>query len=213
MTEKEELANDLTEVNLHTLKKEIMSVNEQEMNQEIESGFDINVDENMSGTSKMNDEMSTENELEKLKAEVEEWKDKYTRLIAEFDNYKKRSFKEKMETIQTAGREIIVSLLDVVDDTERAEKQMETAADLQALKEGTTLVFNKLKHTLQNKGLKAFDSKGEVFDVEKHEAVTEIPVQTEDMVGKVVDELQKGYYLNDKLIRHAKVVVGKGAEA
>jgi len=213
MTEKEELANDLTEVNLHTLKKEIMSVNEQEMNQEIESGFDINVDENMSGTSKMNDEMSTENELEKLKAEVEEWKDKYTRLIAEFDNYKKRSFKEKMETIQTAGREIIVSLLDVVDDTERAEKQMETAADLQGLKEGTTLVFNKLKHTLQNKGLKAFDSKGEVFDVEKHEAVTEIPVQTEDMVGKVVDELQKGYYLNDKLIRHAKVVVGKGAEA
>lgn len=198
---------------MHTLKKEIMSVNEQEMQQDIESGLDINVDENMSGTSKMNDEMSTDNELEKLKAEVEEWKDKYTRLIAEFDNYKKRSFKEKMETIQTAGREIIVSLLDVVDDTERAEKQMETAADLQALKEGTTLVFNKLKHTLQNKGLKAFESKGEVFDVEKHEAVTEIPVQTEDMVGKVVDELQKGYYLNDKLIRHAKVVVGKGADA
>jgi molecular chaperone GrpE len=190
-----------------------MSVNEQEMQQDIESGLDINVDENMSGTSKMNDEMSTDNELEKLKAEVEEWKDKYTRLIAEFDNYKKRSFKEKMETIQTAGREIIVSLLDVVDDTERAEKQMETAANLQALKEGTTLVFNKLKHTLQNKGLKAFESKGEVFDVEKHEAVTEIPVQTEDMVGKVVDELQKGYYLNDKLIRHAKVVVGKGADA
>lgn len=198
---------------MHTLKKEIMSVNEQEMQQDIESGLDINVDENMSGTSKMNDEMSTDNDLEKLKAEVEEWKDKYTRLIAEFDNYKKRSFKEKMETIQTAGREIIVSLLDVVDDTERAEKQMETAADLQALKEGTTLVFNKLKHTLQNKGLKAFESKGEVFDVEKHEAVTEIPVQTEDMVGKVVDELQKGYYLNDKLIRHAKVVVGKGADA
>lgn len=198
---------------MHTLKKEIMSVNEQEMQQDIESGLDINVDENMSGTSKMNDEMSTDNELEKLKAEVEEWKDKYTRLIAEFDNYKKRSFKEKMETIQTAGREIIVSLLDVVDDTERAEKQMETAANLQALKEGTTLVFNKLKHTLQNKGLKAFESKGEVFDVEKHEAVTEIPVQTEDMVGKVVDELQKGYYLNDKLIRHAKVVVGKGADA
>jgi molecular chaperone GrpE len=190
-----------------------MSVNEQEMQQDIESGLDINVDENMSGTSKMNDEMSTDNELERLKAEVEEWKDKYTRLIAEFDNYKKRSFREKMETIQTAGREIIVSLLDVVDDTERAEKQMETAADLQALKEGTTLVFNKLKHTLYNKGLKAFESKGEVFDVEKHEAVTEIPVQTEDMVGKVVDELQKGYYLNDKLIRHAKVVVGKGADA
>ncbi len=189
-----------------------MSVNENEMQPELEPVMDINTDENVSGTTRLTEEISTEDEIGKYQSEIAEWKDKYTRLIAEFDNYKKRSFKEKMETIQTAGREIIQSLLDVLDDTERAEKQLETATDLQALKEGSTLVFNKLKHTLHSKGLKSFESKGEAFDVEKHEAVTEIPAG-EDMAGKVVDELQKGYYLNDKLIRHAKVVVGKGSDA
>jgi molecular chaperone GrpE len=138
-----------------------------------------------------------------------EWKDKYMRLFAEFDNYKKRSFKEKMEVIQTGGKDVMMPLLDVMDDMSRAEKQLETASDIEAVKEGMMLVFNKLKHALQSKGLKAFDSIGEVFDVEKHEAVTEIPASSPEMEGKVMDELQKGYTLNDKLIRHAKVVVGK----
>ena len=104
-------------------------------------------------------------------------------------------------------------MLDVVDDMGRAEKQMDTATDIEAVKEGMKLVFNKLKTTLQQKGLKSFDSIGQEFDVEKHEAVTEIPAPTTDMEGKVIDELNKGYYLNDKLIRHAKVVVGKAPNA
>jgi molecular chaperone GrpE len=149
----------------------------------------------------------SESSEQKLEAQISEWKDKYMRLFAEFDNYKKRSFKEKMEVIQTGGKDVIVALLDVMDDAARAEKQIETATDIQAVKEGMLLVFNKLRNTLQSKGLKAFDSAGEEFDVEKHEAVTEIPMP--GMEGKVVDELHKGYTLNDKLIRHAKVVVGK----
>lgn len=190
-----------------------MSKQEKEPLQDIEPQIDINSDENMAGDSHLNDEMTTNDEQDKLQAEITEWKDKYTRLFAEFDNYKKRSFKEKMETIQTAGKDVIVSMLDVMDDSERAEKQMETATDIEAVKQGLNLVFGKLKSTLLSKGLKAFESKGEDFDVEKHEAVTEIPVEDEKLVGKVVDELQKGYYLNDKIIRYAKVVVGKSPNA
>ncbi|MBP6624174.1 MAG: nucleotide exchange factor GrpE [Chitinophagaceae bacterium] len=169
----------------------------------------LNADDNVAGTNVMNDEITTEDNLAKLQGEVDEWKDKYTRLFAEFDNFKKRSFKEKMELIQTGGKDVIMAMLDVLDDANRAEKQMETATDMQALKEGMMLVINKLKHSLQTKGLKPFDSIGEMFDVEKHEAVTEIPAPNPDMQGKVLDELNKGYTLNDKLIRHAKVVVGK----
>lgn len=187
-----------------------MSNNEKEPNLDQEPILDINSDESMAGNAHLNDEVSTEDETSKLQAQVEEWKDKYMRLFAEFDNFKKRSRKENIELIQTAGKDVIVSLLDVLDDSERAEKQMESAKDIEALKEGIRLVFNKLRNNLHQRGLKSFDSKGEAFDVEKHEAVTEIPA--EGMEGKVVDELQKGYHLNDKLIRHAKVVVGKSNE-
>ena len=161
----------------------------------------------------VNDEMSNEtpDEATNLQHEIAEWKDKYARLMADFDNFRKRSNKERIETIQTAGREVIVSMLEVLDDAERAEKQMAQSTDMEALKEGTQLVFNKLRTKLQQKGLKAFESKGELFDVEKHEALTEIVVP--GMEGKVVDEMEKGYLLNDKLIRHAKVVVGKSNDA
>ena len=177
-----------------------MSANEKEPIQEQDMTPNLNSDESMSEITQENDGVSTEDELTKLQAEVSEWKDKYMRLFAEFDNFKKRSRKENVELIQTAGK-------DVMDDSERAEKQLETAADIEAVKEGLKLVFNKLRNNLQHRGLKSFESKGEEFDVEKHEAVTEIPAA--GMEGKVVDELQKGYLLNDKLIRHAKVVVGK----
>jgi molecular chaperone GrpE len=153
------------------------------------------------------------NDIDKLELEVADWKDKYMRLFAEFDNYKKRSFKEKMEVIQTAGKDLMINLLEVIDDSERAEKQMETATDVESVKNGIKLIINKLNNTLSSKGLKSFDSIGEVFDVEKHEAITEIPAPTPDMIGKVIDQVVKGYTLNDKLIRHAKVVVGKGENA
>lgn len=148
-------------------------------------------------------------ETEKLKAELEEQKDKYIRLVAEFENYKRRTSKERVELIQTAGKEVIISLLEVLDDCDRAEKQLLESEEADQIKEGVLLVFNKLRKTLQNKGLKAMESINTEFDVEKHEAITEVPVADESMKGKVVDEIQKGYYLNDKLIRFAKVVVGK----
>ena len=147
-------------------------------------------------------------EIGHLKSDLHEQKDKYLRLLAEFDNYKRRSARENMEIRQTAGKEIIYSLLDVMDDCDRAEKQLQNTDDVVQIKEGVQLVFNKLRSTLQSKGLKAMDSIHTEFDVEKHEAITEIPVQ-EDKKGQVVDEIIKGYYLNDKLIRFAKVVVGK----
>jgi len=147
--------------------------------------------------------------LEKLQAEIEEQKDKYMRLFAEFDNYKRRNAKERIELIQTAGKEVITSLLDVLDDSERAEKQIQTSTDLEEIKKGIQLVFGKLRSILQAKGLKQMESIHTEFDVEKHEAITEIPAPADELKDKVLDEVQKGYYLNDKIIRFAKVVVGK----
>ena len=150
-----------------------------------------------------------DDEVEKLKAELEEQKDKYVRLFAEFDNYKRRSSKERIEFIQTAGKEVITSLLEVLDDCDRAESQMQETNDPEQIKEGVQLVFNKLRKTLQAKGPKAMESVNTDFDTEKHEAISEIHVDDKKQKGKVVAEIQKGYYLNDKLIRFAKVVVGK----
>jgi molecular chaperone GrpE len=150
-----------------------------------------------------------ENGVEKLHSELNEQKDKYIRLFAEFDNFKRRNAKERMELIQTAGKDVISALLDVLDDCDRAEKQMQTSEDLQQIREGIQLVFGKLRNTLQARGLKAMESIATDFDVEKHEAITEIPAPQPNLVDKVVDEVQKGYYLNDKIIRFAKVVVGK----
>jgi molecular chaperone GrpE len=170
---------------------------------------DINTDENLAGTSYLHDDVDEENEINKLKEELQQQKDKYLRLVAEFDNFKKRTARERIDLIQTAGKEIITSLLDTVDDADRAEKQFQNSDDIAQIKEGVKLVFNKLRTTLQNKGLKGMDSIHTDFDVEKHEAITEIPAPSDELKGKVVDDIQKGYYLNDKLIRHAKVVVGK----
>lgn len=147
-------------------------------------------------------------ELQKLQDEINELKDKNLRLVAEFDNFRKRTAKERIELISTAGKDVVQSLLDVVDDSNRALKQMEVDNDPANLKEGATLVFNKLQHILQQKGLKQMDCMGKDFDADLHEAITEIPAPTEDMKGKILDVVQPGYYLNDKLIRHAKVVVG-----
>lgn len=172
-----------------------------------DNSMNINADENAAGTTHLNDNLE-ESETDKLQAELDEQKDKYLRLAAEFDNFRRRTSKERLELIQTAGKDVIVSLLDVLDDIERAEKQLSNNDDIAVQKEGIHLVFNKVKSTLQAKGLKALESINTEFDVEKHEAITEIPAPTEELKGKVLDEVQKGYYLNDKLIRFAKVVVG-----
>lgn len=142
-------------------------------------------------------------------AELKAVEDKYLRLYAEFDNYKRRTNAERIELFKTAGQEILVSLLPVLDDFERALRAMQTATEVGAVKEGINLVNNKFNSILQSKGLKPMDAKGQAFNSDLHEAITNIPAPTDDLKGKVVDEVEKGYYLNDKVIRFAKVVVGE----
>ncbi|MEP7375670.1 MAG: nucleotide exchange factor GrpE [Chitinophagaceae bacterium] len=173
------------------------------------TGFGINADEALNGSTHLNEPVAEESALEKIKEELKEAGDKYLRLAAEFDNFKRRNAKERVELIQTAGRDVITDLLEVIDDNDRAQKQLETSEDVQQIKEGVSLIFNKLKNKLQAKGLKAMESINKEFNPDLHEAITEIPAPSEDLKGKVLDEVIKGYYLNDKLIRHAKVVVGK----
>lgn len=145
---------------------------------------------------------------EKLKQENAALNDKYLRLFAEFDNFKRRTQKERVELLQTAGKDVIVSLLPVLDDFDRANKAMENSTDIDSIREGINLVHQKLKNTLVQKGLKEIESINTVFDTDNHEAITKIPAPNEDLKGKVIDELEKGYTLNDKVIRFAKVVVG-----
>ena len=148
-------------------------------------------------------------ELDALKLELVDQKDKYLRLMADFENFRRRTAKERIELIQTASKEVIVSFLDVLDDCDRAEKQLNSSDDIALQKEGIQLVFNKVRSTLNAKGVVAMVSVNETFDVDKHEAITEVPVPNNKMKGKIVDEISKGYFLNDKIIRFAKVVVGK----
>lgn len=174
-----------------------------------ESGVGINSDENISGTTHLNEPLVNEPELETLRNELGEMKEKFIRKVAEFENYKKRSLKERMDLIQTAGKEVIVDLLEVLDDCERAEKQLNTSEEVNQGNEGVMLVFNKLRSILSSKGLKAMETINKDFNPDIHEAITEIPAPSKEQKGKVIDEIQKGYYLNDKIIRYAKVVVGK----
>jgi len=185
-------------------EQEGMNVNENTNEQE---GLNINVDDNVSGTEHLNEPVE-ESPLSALEAELNESKDKYLRLAAEFDNFRKRTARERIELLQTAGKEVIVDLLDVLDDIDRATKELEASAD-KSLSQGVSLIFNKFRNILQARGLKVMEAVGTDFDPELHEAVTQIEVNDESKKGKVVDEVIKGYYLNDKIIRHAKVVVGK----
>lgn len=169
----------------------------------------INTDDAVAGTNRLNESVAEEDKTEKLLVELQEQKDKYLRLFAEFDNFKRRNAKERIELTQTAGKEVIGSMLTVLDDCDRAEKVLGASTDVAVVKEGVQLVFNKLRNTLQSKGLKAMETIGTEFNADIHEAITEIPAPTPELVGKVLDEVEKGYFLNDKIIRFAKVVVGK----
>ncbi|SEN49294.1 molecular chaperone GrpE [Mucilaginibacter gossypiicola] len=145
---------------------------------------------------------------EKLKDELAQANDKYLRLYAEFDNFRRRTIKEREEARKTEGKDVIVALLPVLDDFERAQRAMDKATEVAPVKEGVTLIQNKLKNILGQKGLKEMTSIGNAFDADLHEAITNIPAPTDDLKGKVMDEMEKGYTLNDKVIRFAKVVVG-----
>lgn len=147
-------------------------------------------------------------EIDELKKELNELRDKYVRLYADFDNAKKRMAREKLDIIMTASKDVVKDLLPVLDDFERAMKASEKSTD-ENVKSGMQLIQNKLQNILAAKGLKAFESIGQNFDTEKHEAITEIPAPGPEQEGKVIDELEKGYLLNEKIIRFAKVIVGK----
>lgn len=147
-------------------------------------------------------------ELEQLKLDKAELHDKYIRLYSEFENYKRRTAKERMDLIEFAGRDIIVSMLPVVDDFDRAIKSVETAKDINAVKEGIELISGKFKNILDQRGLKVIESIGQEFNIDFHEAITNVPVEDESQKGKVIDEVEKGYLLGEKVIRFAKVVVG-----
>jgi len=148
-------------------------------------------------------------EIEELNAQVQEAKDKYLRLFAEFDNFKKRNIRERMDLLKNASQDAFSALLPVVDDFDRAKSSADDENSPEAFSEGVVLVYNKLNNILANKGLKKMESTGEVFDPELHEAITKIPAPTEEMKGKVIDTIESGFYLNDKIIRFAKVVVGE----
>lgn len=155
------------------------------------------------------DTESTDSKIAELEAKLAELKDSYLRQAAEFDNYRKRTVKEKTELILNGGEKILTALLPVLDDMERAEKNMEKSTDVQALKEGLNLISKELITTLENNGLKRINTENADFDTDFHEAVAMIPAPSDDMKGKVIDCIQTGYKLNDKVIRHAKVAVGQ----
>lgn len=152
---------------------------------------------------------SEEDPLAKAQREIAEWKDKYTRLFAEFDNFRKRTQKERIDLIANAAGDVIKELLPVIDDFDRAIKANETLEDTAVIKEGFVLIHHKLYKRLEAKGLKPIDAAGKVFDTDFHEAITSIPAPSEEMKGKVVDEVEKGYVLNDKVLRFSKVVIGQ----
>ena len=147
--------------------------------------------------------------FEELAGKLEEMSDKYLRLNAEFDNYRKRTLKEKMELTKTAGEDILVNILPVVDNFERAISAAEKAEDTTAVLEGVNLIYSNFKDFLKQRGVKEIESVGNVLDTDLHEAITNIPAPDKDSKGKIIDVIEKGYTLNDKVIRFAKVVVGE----
>ncbi|GAB2473818.1 protein GrpE [Hymenobacter qilianensis] len=154
-------------------------------------------------------EKAPQSEVNRTETELAELKDKYLRLAAEFDNYKRRTAKERSDLFKSANQELMAVLLPVLDDFERARNHTQVSEDVQVVRESVDIIYNKLVKTLQQKGLTAMETKGGDFDSDLHEAITQIPAPSEELKGKVVDEVEKGYYLGDKVIRHAKVVLGQ----
>lgn len=185
----------------------------------IEANSGENIDnENLQDSSAQNESESTENieelddsmdELEKVQAELAEQKDKFVRLYSEFENFRRRSAKEKIELISNASDQMISDLLPVLDDFERAIANNEKVDDADAIKEGINLVYQKFAAILKAKGLKEIDALNQPFDVDFHEAITKIPAPSEELKNSVVDVVEKGYTINEKIIRYSKVVIGE----
>lgn len=176
--------------------------NKEELNEDVQS-----VDQEQSSEeNETQQELSKEEELELKYSELN---DKYLRLYSDFDNYRKRTIKEKSEMISSAGAGVMKDLLTILDDFERAVASNEKSEDPDGLKEGFQLIYNKFDNILKSKGLETMDSMGKPFDIEHHEAITNIPAPSDKEKGKVMDVVEKGYFLNEKVLRYAKVVVGQ----
>lgn len=171
----------------------------------------VDTDENESAqeTAELAENADLQNELEAARAEIEKEKKEYLFLMADFDNFRKRAMREKAELLKNAGERVLVGLLPIVDDFERGLAAAATAKDADALLKGMEMIYQKLVKYLESQGVKAMESTGADFDPELHEAIASIPAPTPELKGKVIDTTQKGYMLNDKVLRHAKVAVGE----
>ncbi|HEX2936331.1 MAG TPA: nucleotide exchange factor GrpE [Bacteroidales bacterium] len=170
--------------------------------------------ENLAGnaeaaTAETSEEKQLQDSEKECLNQLKDFQDRYIRLMAEFDNFRKRTLKERTELIKTAGEDILVNILPVVDDFERGLQVIDKSEDIESVKQGVHLIYNKFRDFLNQRGVKEIESVQQPFNVDVHEAITKIPAPSEDLKGKVVDVVQKGYVLNEKVIRFAKVVVGE----
>jgi molecular chaperone GrpE len=186
---------------------------EEQQQPEVELNEDQPVENIENGAEEGDDEMKKQknnaDDNAKLASELSEMKDKYLRLYAEFDNYRKRTLREREELIKTASESAIKSILSTLDDFERAIKAAKSGAEDSSILEGIVLIYDKMFKTLEQQGLKVMESDGQDFNPDLHESLTKVPVPSEDLKGKVIETIEKGYYLREKIIRYAKVVVGQ----
>lgn len=207
MQNEEEMSAETETSANESLKEESTETSQEPENAESDANKgDADVNE---GDGEATKEPTLEEQLEEAQAKIAELNDKYLRLMAEFDNYRKRVMKEKTELIKSAGTKVITTILPVLDDMERAEQNMEKMDDVAALKEGLLLIFDKFMKLMATEGLKKIEAIDKVFDTDYHEAIAMVPGQPDDKKGKVIDCIQTGYMLNDKVIRHAKVAVAQ----
>ena len=183
---------------------------DEQVNENVENLHEINEQEEQKQEGKEQQEEVVEKDpLKEMEAKLNEVNDKYLRLYSEFENFRKRTAKEKLDLIQNGNKNLLEKVIPTLDDFERAIESNKNVDDIKAVKEGFELIYNKFSKTLEAQGVKAMESTGKDFDVEYHEAITRIPAPDKKMKGKVVDTVEKGYTLNGKIIRFAKVVVGK----
>ncbi len=218
MTRKKHEEVDNTKKNEAGEEAENMDINSQEPTNEADQIIEVTenqapADENREGGQNVSgEEVSSVKESKKEDSpeyKLAEMQDRYLRLSAEFDNYRKRTLREKIEITKHAGENILISIVPVMDDFERALKSMESAPECIAMKDGINLIYNKFRDFLSQHGIKEIEALHCDFNVDLHEAVTKIPVEDQNLKGKVVEVLQKGYYLHDKVMRFSKVVVGE----
>jgi len=190
---------------INKLKKKLNMTSDETPEQDVNA----EVEATEKKTKKKAKKPSSKEQIAELETQVAEAKDKYLRLFAEFENFKKRNMRERLDLLKTAGQDTINKILPVLDDFDRAKKSAEDDSTDEQLSDGVLMVYNKIYSVMGSLGVTAMETTGEVFDAELHEAITEIPAPSVDMKGKIIDTIEKGYHLNDKIIRFAKVVVGK----